>query len=49
MVQVNLASDQNIEATMDRTLADTGLTGLEYNVNLPARVEWGQMGVSSRL
>ena len=28
MVQVNLTSDQNIETTMDRILADTGLTGL---------------------
>ena len=41
MVQVNLASDRNIEATMDRILADTGLTGLEYNVNLAYSPEMG--------
>ena len=35
MAQVNLYSDQNIEAAMDEILADTGLTGqLEYTVNL---------------
>ncbi len=42
MVQVNLASDRNIEATMDRILADTGLTGLEYNVNLAYSPEMGR-------
>lgn len=32
--QVVLHSDRNIEAAMDNILADTGLTGLEYGVNL---------------
>lgn len=32
--QVVLHSDRNIEATMENILADTGLTGLEYGVNL---------------
>lgn len=49
MVQVNLASDRNIEATMDRILADTGLTGLEYNVNLAYSPEMGAMAVQESL
>ena len=32
--QLVLHSDRNIEATMDNILADAGLTGLEYKVNL---------------
>lgn len=32
--QVVLHSDHNIETTMENILADTGLTGLEYGVNL---------------
>lgn len=32
--QVMLYSDRNIEAAMENILADTGLTGLEYHVNL---------------
>ena len=34
MLQISLYTDQNIEGVMDGILADTGLTGLEYNVNL---------------
>ena len=49
MVQVNLASDQNIEATMDRILADTGLTGLEYNVNLTYSPEMGAMAAQESM
>ena len=49
MVQVNLASDRNIEATMDRILADTGLTGLEYNVNLAYSPEMGAMAAQESL
>ena len=49
MVQVNLASDQNIEATMDRILADTGLTGLEYNVNLAYSPEMGAMAAQESM
>ena len=49
MVQVNLTSDQNIETTMDRILADTGLTGLEYNVNLAYTPEMGAMAAQESL
>lgn len=34
MAQVTLCEEEHIEQTMDRILADTGLTGLEYGVNL---------------
>ena len=34
MLQISLYTDQNIEGVMDGILADTGLTGLEYSVNL---------------
>lgn len=34
MAQVTLCEDTHIEQTMDQILADTGLTGLEYGVNL---------------
>lgn len=34
MAQVTLNSEKNIEKTMDGILNDTGLNGLEYNVNL---------------
>lgn len=49
MVQVNLASDRDIEATMDRILADTGLTGLEYNVNLAYSPEMGAMAAQESM
>ena len=49
MVQVNLASDQNIETTMDRILADTGLTGLTYNVNLAYSPEMGAMAAQESM
>ena len=49
MVQVNLASDQNIEGTMDRILADTGLTGLAYNVNLAYSPEMGAMAAQESM
>ncbi len=49
MVQVNLASDQNIEAAMDRILADTGLTGLTYNVNLAYSPEMGAMAAQESM
>ena len=41
MVQVNLYSDQNIEEAMERVLADTGLSELEYSVNLAYSPEMG--------
>lgn len=34
MLQISLYTDQNIGGVMDGILADTGLTGLEYSVNL---------------
>lgn len=34
MLQISLYTDQNIEGVMDGILADTGLTELEYSVNL---------------
>ena len=41
MVQVSLHRDSNIEASMDRILADTGLDGLEYGINLAYTPEMG--------
>lgn len=49
MVQVNLYSDQNIEGTMDRVLADVGLSGLEYNVNLAYSPEMGAVTAQENL
>lgn len=34
MAQISLYDEKNIEDTMERILQDTGLTGLEYSVNL---------------
>lgn len=39
MAQVSLPDDRNIEATMDKILADTGLSDLDYNVNLAYSAE----------
>ena len=49
MVQVNLYSDQNIEETMERVLADTGLSELEYSVNLAYSPEMGAVAVQENL
>ena len=49
MVQVDLASEQNSETTMDRILADTGVTGLTYNVNLAYSPEMGAMAAQESL
>ena len=49
MVQVNLAGDQNIEGAMDRILADVGLSGLAYNVNLAYSPEMGAMAAQESL
>lgn len=49
MVQVSLADDQNIESTMDRILADTGLTHLEYSVNLAYSPEMGAVAAQENL
>ena len=43
MTQINLFSDRNIEETMERILADTGNTELEYSVNLAYSPEMGAM------
>ncbi len=43
MAQVNLYSDRDIEGSMDRILADVGLEGLEYNVNLAYSPEMNYM------
>lgn len=49
MVQVSLADDRNIESTMDRILADTGLTHLEYSVNLAYSPEMGAVAAQENL
>ena len=49
MVQVNLYSDQNIEETMERVLADTGLSELEYSVNLAYSPEMGAVATQENL
>ena len=41
MAQVSLYSDQNIEADLNDILADTGLSDLEYSVNLAYSPEMG--------
>lgn len=47
--QVVLHSDRNIEATMENILADTGLTGLEYGVNLAYSPEMNATAVQESL
>ena len=49
MVQVNLYSDQNIEETMERVLADTGLSELEYSINLAYSPEMGAVAAQENL
>lgn len=49
MVQVNLYSNQNIEETMERVLADTGLSELEYSVNLAYSPEMGAVAAQENL
>ena len=49
MVQVNLYSDQNIEEAMERVLADTGLSELEYSVNLAYSPEMGAVAAQENL
>ncbi len=45
MGQVNLYSDREIEKTMDRILEDTGLTDLEYGVNLAYDPDMNRMAL----
>lgn len=49
MVQVNLYSDQNIEEAMERVLADTGLSELEYSINLAYSPEMGAVAAQENL
>ena len=49
MIQVNLLTDQDIEGSMDRILADAGLSHLEYSVNLTYSPEMGAMAAQESL
>ena len=49
MAQVNLYSDRNIEASLEQILADTGLTGLDYSVNLAYSPEMGATALQETL
>ena len=49
MAQVSLYSDRNIEETLDGILSDTGLTGLEYGVNLAYSPEMGAAAFSESI
>ena len=49
MIQVSLYDDKNIETAMDRVLEDTGLTGLEYNVNLAYDPDINRMAAQENL
>lgn len=49
MAQVSLYDDSNIEAAMDRILEDTGLTGLEYSVNLAYDPDINRMAAQETL
>ncbi len=48
-VQVSLCHDKNIEKSMDRILADLGMSGLEYNVNLAYSSEMTRMAAQENL
>lgn len=49
MAQVTLYSDRNIEKTMDKVLSDTGLTDLNYHVNLAYSPEMGATALQETL
>lgn len=49
MAQVSLYDDSDIEGTMDRILADTGLNSLEYGVNLAYSPEMGATALQETL
>lgn len=49
MIQVSLYDDRNIEAVMDKVLEDTGLTGLEYGVNLAYDPDINRMAAQENL
>ncbi len=48
-MQVSLCHDKNIEKSMDRILADLGMSGLEYNVNLAYSSEMTRMAAQENL
>ncbi len=49
MAQVSLYGDQQIEQDLERILADTGLTGLEYGVNLAYDPDMNRMSAQESL
>lgn len=49
MAQVSLKSDEDIEGNMERILEETGLTGLEYNVNLAYSPELNRMAAQENM
>lgn len=49
MAQVSLRNDRNIEGDMERILGETGLTGLDYSVNLAYSPELGRMATQENL
>ncbi len=49
MAQVSLYGDRQIERDMERILADTGLTGLEYGINLAYDPDMNRMGTQESL
>lgn len=49
MAQVSLKGDRNIEAAMDGILKDTGLSGLEYSVNLAYSPELNAMAAQESI
>lgn len=49
MAQVTLHNDHNIENTMEQVLSDTGLTNLEYHINLAYSPEMGATALQETL
>lgn len=49
MAQVSLRSDENIEGDMERVLEETGLTGLNYGVNLAYSPDMHRMAAQEAL
>lgn len=49
MAQVSLRSENNIESDMERILDETGLSGLEYNVNLAYSPELNRMAAQENM
>ncbi len=49
MAQITLYDDKNMETVMDHILEDTGLTGLEYSVNLAYDSDMNRMAAKENL